>query len=171
MWCQDEHRIGLKPILRRVWSPKGQRPSVIVQPRYQWTYLYGFVHPASGRTFWLLLPSVSVDLFQLALDAFARMVRAGQGKQILLVLDRAGWHASAQLHIPIGVHLLFLPPYSPELQPAEHLWPLTNEAIANRPFHTLDELEEQQVKRCVALQSMTGPVRAHTCLHWWPSSA
>jgi hypothetical protein len=143
---------------------------VVVHQRYQWTYLYGFVHPASGRTFWLLLPTVSVDLFQLALEAFARAVGAGQGKRILLVLDRAGWHASVQLQIPAGVQLLFLPPYSPELQPAEHLWPLSNEAIANRHFPTLEDLEEQQVKRCVALQAMTGQVRAHTCFHWWPSS-
>jgi putative transposase len=38
----------------------------------------------------------------------------------VLVLDWAGWHASARLRVPEHVHLLFLPPYSPELQPAEH---------------------------------------------------
>ena len=52
----------------------------------------------------------------------------------------AGWHESGEVAVPEGIHLVFLPPYSPELQPCERLWPLTNEAIANRRFATLDEL-------------------------------
>jgi hypothetical protein len=59
VWGQDEHRIGLKPILRRVWWKKGQRPIMTVQHRYKWTYLYGFVCPQSGETFWLLVPTVT----------------------------------------------------------------------------------------------------------------
>jgi transposase len=55
------------------------------------------------------------------LAAFARQVGASPTKQIVLVLDRAGWHTSLRLRVPEHVHLLFLPPYSPELQPAEHL--------------------------------------------------
>src|SRR5689334_17924807 len=50
LWCQDEHRIGLKPILRRVWAKKGSRVRAVVRPRYQWMYVYGFVEPASGKT-------------------------------------------------------------------------------------------------------------------------
>ena len=63
-------------------------------------------------------------------------------KQIVLVLDRAGWHTSVHLRVPDHVHLLFLPPYSPELQPAEHLWLLTNEALVNQHFATIEELED-----------------------------
>src|SRR5262249_51654761 len=48
------------------------------------------------------------------------------------------------------VHLLFLPPYSPELQPAEHLWPLTNTVLINLHFADLEELEDAQARRCVA---------------------
>lgn len=39
LWCEDEHRLGLKPIVRKVWSPVGQRPHVLVHQRYEWTYL------------------------------------------------------------------------------------------------------------------------------------
>ena len=59
----DEHRIGLKPIVRRGWAPRGKRPVVDLHPRYRWRYLSGFVHPASGRTQWHLSSSVSIDLF------------------------------------------------------------------------------------------------------------
>jgi hypothetical protein len=47
-WARDEHRIGLKPLLRRIWAPMGQRPRAIVQHRFRWRSLVGFVHPASG---------------------------------------------------------------------------------------------------------------------------
>ncbi len=41
----------------------------------------------------------------------------------------AGWHISLRLKLPDGVRVCFLPPYTPELQPAERLWPLTNEGV------------------------------------------
>ncbi|HET8852010.1 MAG TPA: IS630 family transposase [Ktedonobacteraceae bacterium] len=116
LWAMDEHRIGLKPILRRVWALKGTPVRAVVAPRYQWMYVYGFVHPPSGDTSWLLMPSVNVDTFSIALAAFAREVGAGPEKPIVLVLDGAGWHRSDQVRVPPGIHLLFLPPYSPELQ-------------------------------------------------------
>ena len=48
----------------------------------------------------------------------------------------AGWHISGDLVVPPGIELAFLPPYTPELQPAEHLWPLADEAVANKHFAT-----------------------------------
>jgi transposase len=105
----------------------------------------------------------------LALQEFAQSVGAGPTKHIALVLDRAGWHNSPHLVIPEGLHFIFLPPYSPELQPSERLWPLSNEGIANRHFHTLDELEEAQVQRCQKLLSQLDTIRAVTSFHWWPS--
>ena len=47
----DEHRIGLKPIVRRVWTPPGLRPIVKVEDRYEWLYVYGFVRPTTGDSF------------------------------------------------------------------------------------------------------------------------
>jgi transposase len=171
VWTTDQHRLGLKPIMRRVWGRRGQRPRAIVQHRYQWCYLYAFVQPPSGRTIWLLLPTVSIVAFNLALAEFAQAVGAGAGKQILLVLDGAGWHVSPQVQVPVGVHLHVLPPYSPELQPAERLWPLTNEPLANRHFRDLDELQDVQGQRCLTLQASPSIIRAHTNFHWWPQTA
>jgi transposase len=168
LWAVDEHRIGLKPILHKVWCFDGQRPIAPVQHRYDWRYLVGFVHPASGRTVFHLATTVSISLFEVELAAFAQQVGASPTKQIVLVLDRAGWHASVRLRVPDHVHLLFLPPYSPELQPAEHLWPLTNSVLVNRHFATIDDLEDAQAERCVALQARPELIRSTTLFHWWP---
>jgi transposase len=164
----DEHRIGLKPILHKVWCFNGERPIAPVQHRYDWRYLVSFVHPASGRTIFHLATSVNLDLFAVELEALAHAVRAGPKRQIVLVLDRAGWHASLKLRVPEHVHLLFLPAFSPELQPAEHLWPLTNTALVNCHFATIDELEEAQLARCAALQRRPDLIRSTTLFHWWP---
>jgi len=168
LWATDEHRIGLKPLLRRVWAPRGQRPIARVRHRFAWRYLVGFVHPASGRTLFHLATSVSIALFEVELAAFARAAGAGPRKQIVLVLDRAGWHTSVRLQVPEHVHLLFLPPYAPELQPAEHLWPLTNTVLVNRQFATIEELEDVQFARCLDLQHRPDVIRSTTAFHWWP---
>jgi transposase len=113
---------------------------------------------------------VTAEVFTIALSHFAQAVGVGPTKRILLVLDRAGWHTSQVLVMPEGIHLLFLPPYSPELQPCERLWPLTNEGVANRSFRSLDDLEVAQVQRCVVLQNQPEAIRSLTHFHWWPPS-
>jgi hypothetical protein len=132
LWAQDEHRLGLKPILRKVWSPKGERPIVKVHQRYEWTYLYSFVRPSTGEVHWLILPTVNAEVFSLALAHFAEEVGCTKKRHLLLVLDQAGWHTGKEVEVPEGIHLEFLPSASPELQPAERLWPLSNEGVANR---------------------------------------
>lgn len=170
LWAMDEHRVGLKPVIRRVWARKGHRPIIRVQQRYKWLYVYGFLCPETGQSHWLLFPSVDSDIFSLALAHFAQEVGTGQHRHMILVLDRAGWHESQEVAVPEGIHLIFLPPDSSELQSCERLWPLTNEAIANRHFATLDELQEAQAARCVALADDPLSLRQHTLFHWWPPS-
>ncbi len=147
VWGQDEHRLGLKPVVRRrVWTLRRSRPLAVVHHRYRWLYVYGFVRPATGRTFWLILPTVNKELFRRALSEFAKAVGVDEKKRVVLVLDRAGWHPKSEqeMELPEGLHILPLPSYSPELQPTERLWPLVDEPVANRHFEDLDALEEVQ---------------------------
>jgi hypothetical protein len=164
----DEHRVGLKPILRRVWARRGQRVRAVVRPRYEWEYVYGFVRPEHGTTHWLLLPTVSAEAFSAALANFAHDQGGGPGKRIVLALDGAGWHSGAAARVPDGLHLVPLPPYSPELQPAERLWPLVDEPLANRAFDTLAALDTVLGDRCVYLADHPEVVRGYTDFHWWP---
>jgi transposase len=168
LWAVDEHRIGLKPILHTVWRLDRRRPLAPAQHRLEWRYLVGCVHPSSGRAVFHLATSVSIPLCAVELAAFARAVGASPRKQIALVLDRAGWHSTQRWRVPDHVHLLFLPPYSPELQPVEHRWRLTTTVLVNRRFSSIDDLENAQAARCVALQARRDLVRSATLFHWWP---
>jgi transposase len=158
-------------IFGRPLTPIGERPLVEVHQRYEWTYLYAFVRPKTGEVHWLILPTVNAEVFSLALEHFAREVGAGTRRRILLVLDQAGWHTSKEVEVPEGIDLEFLPPASPELQPSERVWPLSNEGVANRHFEEIEELEEALVERCVALCDQPELIRSHTRYHWWPEAA
>ena len=168
LWAFDEHRVGLKPVLRRQWAPQGQRPIAVGRHRFEWLYLYGFVHPATGEVVWFVRNTGATDLFGAVLATFAQAVGAGEDKLVLLVLDKAGWHKSDKLVVPDGIELTFLPPYTPELQPAERLWPLTNEAIANENFATLEDLDAVLSERCRTLAAMPETIKRLTGFDWWP---
>lgn len=168
VWAQDEGRLGLCPILRRVWAPRGKRPIAVHRRKYEWTWLYGFVHPLSGATFFLMLPRVETEAFSLALQLFCEAAGVDEHNHVVLVLDGAGWHRSDALTLPPGLHLAFLPPYSPELQPAERLWPLVNEVVANQLFEHIVWLEDAIEDRCVQLMEAPEQVRALCDYHWWP---
>jgi len=171
LWAEDEARLGLKPVIRRVWAPVGKRPIARLKRGYEWTYVYGFVRPESGEVYWLVLPTANVELFSMALAEFAKEVGAGEEVRILLVVDKAGWHIGGEVEIPEGIHLEFLPSGSPELMPAERLWPLTNEGVANRLFEEIEELEEALVERCVQLLDQPEAIQELTNYHWWPAAA
>lgn len=151
-----------------VWAPQGQQPIAPVQSKYEWLYLYGFVRPQTGQTWWYLLPEVSTSALGLVLQDFAQTVGASPKQAILLQMDQAPWHTSQHLPIPEGLHLITQPQYSPELQPAERLWQLTDQPLKNRSFDTLDQLQQVLEARCVELQAQTEQIKALTLFHWWP---
>lgn len=163
----DEHRLGLQPILRKVWALVGSRPIAEVQPRYEWLYVYGFVEPKTGKTHWYLIPRVNTKWLNLVYQDFARQVGAGENKIVLVVQDRAGWHLSDKVILPAGIIPEYLPAYSPELQPAERLWSLVDEPLVNRHFETIEELEEVLAERCRVLQTMTEEIKNLTDYYWF----
>jgi transposase len=140
------------------------------RPRYEWPDVYAFARPATGETYGLLLPTVSGAAFSAALREFARDAGVGPARRVVLVLDGAGWHSGRAVAVPAGVHLVTLPPYSPERQPVERLWPLTDEALATQSFADSAALEEAQARRCLALRDHPEAVRPHLNFHWWPAA-
>ena len=113
---------------------------------------------------WYLATGLSKPFFEALLAAFARQTGAGRERHIVLVLDNAGWHGPEDLAVPDGISLVFLPPYSPELQPAEHLWPLVDEAVVNTHFAALDSPHWRRLRPPSprAAASSTPPPSGHT---------
>ena len=107
VWSQDEARVGLKPILCRVWALKGQRPLAFHRTR-EWLYVYLFVHPASGRSTFLILPTVNSEPMRLALREF-QQERGAEGSAAALTalhpraLPGRGWCLCCGKRWPMGV--------------------------------------------------------------------
>lgn len=166
---QDEARFGLKPAYRRVWAPTGQRPTAPSRARYEWSYVFATVHPETGTTHALILPLANTRTMQLYLDDFAASLPTDV--IALLVLDGASWHRSSKLVVPDNLQLVFLPPYTPELNPAEHLWPLLRQVTANQAFADIDALETRLANRCVWLTDHPDTVASSTSFRGYGPSA
>jgi len=107
---------------------------------------------------------VSKPFFAALLALFAREAGAGRDRIIVLGLDNAGWHTAPNLAVPDGIRPVYLPPCSPELQPAEHLWPVLDEPLANQYFATLADLEHVVTERCRVLNH--DQLKPGTNFHW-----
>jgi len=81
LWFFDEHRVGLKPILRKIWQPVGSRPIAVVSHRYEWLYVYGFVKPQTGETIFYLIPRVNTKWLNLVYESFAVDVGISEKKK------------------------------------------------------------------------------------------
>lgn len=166
VWAQDEARLGLKPITRRVWWLRGCRPRSSGRTKYEWLYVYGFARPATGETFTMILPRVNVGRMEEALARFAAHADPDGHKVLILVVDNAGWHTAKRLTVPANVRLHFLPPCTPELQPVEPLWGLVREAVANDTFDRLADLRRRVTRRCGWLRRNRATVLGAIGFHW-----
>jgi hypothetical protein len=89
--------------------------------KYSWLYLFAFVRPSTGELWcWRTTTVTAAGMSQL-LQVFAQELGLGPQRHLVLVVDNAGWHRSKHLVLPEGLHLVYLPAYSPELQPVERV--------------------------------------------------
>ena len=149
---QDEARFGPITDPRRCWAPAGVRPEVSAPVVREYEYAFAAVSPHDGSWDTLVLPSVNTE----AMNVFLAEVSQRQAKEFILMgLDGAGWHRAKRLQVPTNMRLIPLPPWSPQLNPVEHLWDEVREKwFANRVFDSLSAVEEQLM---TALKTL-GPV-------------
>ena len=166
VWAQDEARLGLKPVARRVWARKGHRPTSNGCHRFASLYVFGYAHPATGRNRTTIVPKANTGTMTASLSDFARWADPTGEKVLVVVLDRAGWHVAKKLTVPPNVVLFHLPPSTPELQPVEPLWPLVRESVANKTFATLAALQEPLGRRCGWLADHPEVVKGAVGFHW-----
>ena len=156
----DEARFGRMNRIRPCWAPVGMRPDVAAQLIREYIYLYGAVSPKDGTCVYLIMPTSNTACFQAFLDVVARrFVR----QDILLVLDGAPNHRCSDLAVPGNVTLLYLPPYSPELNPKENLWDEIREKIfKNYALKSMDAVRAKLKQAILYIERNPGLVRSIT---------
>jgi len=118
-------------------TARGVKPICPFQQVFQSTYLFGAFSPINGASFLLELPFCNTDSFQLFLNKFSKQ-KPNELK--VIVLDNGAFHKAKRLEIPKNIILIFLPPYSPELNPAEKIWAKFKRAFTNKLHKTLDQV-------------------------------
>jgi hypothetical protein len=148
--AQDEGRFGRISSPKRAWAPPGIRPKVPRQVIRESCYVYAAVAPEQGLMTSLILPSADTAMMNLFL---AQVAQDFADYFIVMQVDQAGWHRAKDLQVPENIRLIFQPPYSPEVNPVEHLWEeLREKYLHNRVFSSLEELVEVL---CQALSELT----------------
>lgn len=107
------------------------------QQIFKTTYLFGAFSPITGDKFLLEMPFCNNDTFQEFLNEFSDQQ---PNEYKIMVLDNGAFHKCSKLNVPKNIALLFIPPYSPELNPAEKVWAYYKRAFTNKLFKTLDEI-------------------------------
>ena len=128
----------------------------------QYTYAYAAVTAATGELDTLILPRVNTYCMQL----FINEVAARHPKdRIVMVMDGAGWHNG--LTEPPNLRVIKQPPYSPELNPVEHIWDEVREKhFHNRVFESLDALEDHLADALSCMEQDRPRVRSIVAWPW-----
>lgn len=165
LYFQDETRIGQQGSTTRIWAPKGTRPRVVRQKQFISTNIFGAICPAQDKGFALVLPDKDSPTMELFLEEFSKSISLG--KHAVLVVDQAGWHKSLDLKIPINISFVFLPPYSPELNPIEQLWQQFKQGwFSNRCFEDYEEIVDIAVEAWNAFTSLPGAIKKLCSRNW-----
>lgn len=140
IYFQDESRFGLMTKQKRVLVSKGVKPTGKFQHSYKWLWLWGCFSPVTGDAFYWETSHVGNDIFEGFLDDFSQ---TNLKELKLLIIDNAGFHACQNITIPDNIKLIRIPPYAPELNPAEKVWQWMKSKVAMKFFESTKMLQNK----------------------------
>lgn len=164
LFFADEMRYGLISNFRRSWSKVGERTIVDSQQSFDNRYLFSAVSPLSGNSFHLS----GIDGFdtEAAHTFLLELKKQHPDTLVIVVWDNAPCHRP-KIHREIpGLIVLFLPPYSPELNPAERFFEELRKATANTIFKTVEDQEKAIEERLNTLADDTDAMKQLTGYVW-----
>ena len=154
IYCQDESRFGLFTRNGRAITAKGVKPVCPYQHKFENTYLFGAFSAINGNSFLLELPLCNTETFQIFLNEFSK---ENPTELKVMVLDNGAFHKSKSLVIPENIVLIFLPPYSPEINPAEKVWWLLKREFVCKTFKNMGELKEymdDSIRKTISIKTI-----------------
>jgi transposase len=163
IWLQDEGRFGLHGFARRVWTLPGIKPVVPTQQRYEWFYAFAALECTQGSIEVAYWDGVELPV---TLKFLEQIAASEPGAEHVIIYDGAGFHPKPGVHtLPEHVHVILLPPYSPELNPVENLWDLLRDEVCNKAFDHLADLQERLT---TALQTYRlQSTKVSSLIHGW----
>jgi transposase len=158
LFSYDETRLGLITSLGRRITLPGVRPVARIQRVFENYHIYGAVGISDGKNLFFEFPGMNTDCFQNFIEIFSEEFSDSMN---VLLIDNAGIHKAKRLVIPQNIRLIFLPAYSPELNPIERFWQHMKQYIKGKIFSGLQEMKDYVadiLKKCSeeTVASLTG---------------
>ena len=139
LYFEDESRFGLITRNGRSLTSKGVKPVCQYLQSFENLWLFGAFSPVNGEHFLLELPNCNSDNFQIWLNKFSEL----NPKELkIVVLDNGTFHKAKKLVIPNNIVLVFIPPYCPELNPAEKMWAFFKRNFINLLCKEMDDISK-----------------------------
>jgi DDE superfamily endonuclease len=161
---EDEARFGRMNRPVRCWAPKGCRPITGKQLVREYTYVFCAVSPKDGGTDFLILPSLDQQTTGLFLQEVAHRY---SDEFILMIYDGASAHSDVNMSTPENMIIAYLPPYSPELNPVEHIWDdMREKFFGNIVFDTMQGVEDNLVDACKFYEACPNITQPLTGFDW-----
>lgn len=131
----------------------------------EYIYAYIAVCPETGESTSLIMPYANTECMNIFLE---EMNKEYGNYRIIMAMDKAGWHRSKDLKKPENIAFWYIPPYSPELNPVEHIWDYIREqkGFNNRTFTTITEVEDWLEQSLFEISNDVKIVRSITNFKW-----
>lgn len=156
----DEMRVGLRGMVRRVWGRRGVKVRQRIQLVYKWLYLFMVVDVRKGKLYWSWIDSMKTEMVGAAINGLKR------GTEIeAVVWDGAGSHRDRRV-AGLGVGLIGLPPYSPELNPAERVFEEVRRWVEGKVYKSIEEKVMAVEAFLTELETEPDRVRSLTDWDW-----
>lgn len=140
LYFQDESRFGLITKQKKVITAKGIKPIGKYKHSYLYKWLWGSFSPITGESFCMTTDGVCKELFIKYLDDFSKHKPT---ELKIMIIDNAAFHSTKDVELPYNIILLPIPPYCPELNPAEKMWQWMKDKISMKVYDTLQILENK----------------------------
>ena len=150
---QDEAGFGRINKPKYCWCKKGIRPSVPCHHIREYRYAYGAVEPITGESCFLVMPYCNTNCMNIFLEHLSTTY---PNDRIVLVCDGAAWHKAKSLKIPENIRLVFIPPYTPEMNPIEQIWKeIRKRGFKNEVFQTLNNVVQRLCSTINSISAQT----------------
>ena len=137
LWTMDEMRVGLRTDLGRKATLKGVKPIGPHRHIYKYEYLSGAVSMKTGEQIMEKWGKVDHENFELLLQ---KISESSPTTFHFILLDNASFHKSKAINIPKNVKLIFVPAYTPEVNPIERYWQEVRRRLKNKVYHNMESI-------------------------------
>jgi len=142
-------------------TAKGVKPIAVSLQDFESVWLSGAFSPINGKKLLMEFMTCDTEKFQIFIEELSK---TDLDELMIVLLDNASFHKAKKLTIPDNIALLYIPPYSPELNPAEKIWQRYKRAFTNKPFTALQQVSDFLTEQTGLL---TADIIKSTCAYSW----